>query len=211
MLPGKFAQSVGHPGEAAREFDWRLKLKKLAPIVLSALALALPASAGAALPKPSSTLIVPNKSIAGVALGAKISQVKKAWGKGGKCEYDCVYEAARKNETEGPSLARVLCEEKRQGAPRTAWMISISVGYKTVGTETVPTFKTPLTAFKTAKGIGLGSKASELARAYPKAEKQGTAGAYWYEIPGPKEAATIFVFSNGNRVTTITVELHPGG
>jgi hypothetical protein len=178
---------------------------------LAVLALVLPASACAALPKPKTTLIVPNKSVGGVALGAKASQVTSAWGKNNQCALDCIYEASPKgNET--PSGASVLLEEKSTGAPGTAWLISLHVGFKSVNGESVPSFDTSLTKFKTAKGIGLGSKASELAKAYPRAKKKVIAGSgYYYEIPGPKEVATTFTFSDDNRIVGLAVESHPGG
>ena len=65
---------------------------------------------------------------------------------------------------------------------------------------------------KTAKGIGLGSKESELKRAYHGLEKQVVIpGLTLYTIKGPKEIATIFTVGATSRVTGITVESHPGG
>jgi hypothetical protein len=178
---------------------------------LAVLVVVPPASASAALPKPKTTLIVPNKSIAGVALGAKASQVTSAWGENSQCALDCAYEASPKgNET--PSGASVLLEEKSSGAQATAWLISLHVGFKSVNGDSVPSFKSSLTQFKTPKGIGLGSKASELAKAYPKAKKKVIAGSgYYYEIAGPKEVATTFTFSDDNRIVGLAVESHPGG
>jgi hypothetical protein len=177
-----------------------------------ALVLALPAIAAAGLPQAKSTLIVPNKSIGGVALGATTSAVEKAWGKSGNCEFDCIYEAARKSETELPSSGTVLLEEKKPGDPKKVWLITLRTGSKVVNGKSIPNFDTPLTKLKTSKGIGLGSKASELARAYPKAKRKGIAGgAYYYEITGPKEVATSFSFSETNKVIGINVESHPGG
>jgi hypothetical protein len=183
---------------------------RLAAVACFALVLAVPAIAGAALPKPKTTLIVPNKSIGGVALNFKASQVKAAWG--GSCEeFRCLYEAPKKG-TKTPSVASVALEGNATGGgtPK-AWLISINVGRKTVGDESVPDFDTPLSEFKTSKGIGLGSTVAELTRAYPKAKKTPVpGGSSFFTISGPGEIATTFA-TEENRITAVGVELHPGG
>jgi hypothetical protein len=181
---------------------------RVAAVLCTSLALALPAGALAALPKASDSLIVPNHSIGGVLLGAKASQVTKAWGST-SCELQCVYEGAKRgNRT--PSTASVLLEQKGSG-PAKVWLISINVGFKPVGSESVPDFDTPLTAFQTSKGIGLGSKISEVQRAYPTAKKEPVpGGSPYFKIAGPKEVSTTFSTADG-RVTSIYVESHPGG
>ena len=148
--------------------------------------LALPAATEAALPKVTSTLIVPNKSIGGVALGAKASQVTKAWGANKECEYSCVYEG-KPGRHETASLGSASLETKEEGAPAKVWLVFISVGEKTVGDKAVPNFNTPLTRFKTAKGIGLGSTASELTHAYHSAKKETfPGGAVSLQDQGPE-------------------------
>jgi hypothetical protein len=187
-----------------------MKLRFAIAIALVA-ALALPAATEAALPRMSDTLIVPNSSIGGVVLGAKISQVTKAWGSPKSCEDQCLYEGG-KGKDESAAVASVLLESKQPGGPGKVWLISLNVGFKTVRGESVPNFRTPLANFKTAKGIGLGSKVGEVQRAYPKAKKHVSNGGYGYiEIPGPKESATHFTFGTDKRVTTVAVESHPGG
>ncbi|HVO53198.1 MAG TPA: hypothetical protein VMT37_02185 [Solirubrobacterales bacterium] len=174
-------------------------------------ALALPSASQAALPRTSTTLIVPGSSIGGLKLGAKLSQVTKAWGATKSCEYQCLYEGGKGKE-ETAALASVLLESKQPGAPGKVWLMSLNVGFKTVHGESVPNFRTPLTKFRTAKGIGLGSKVSEVQRAYPKAEKHVSTGGYGYfEIPGPKEIATDLTFNAEKRITTVAVESHHGG
>ncbi len=184
---------------------------RIAIAFLATMALALPASAQAGLPKTSNTLIVPGKSIGGVALGSTVASVTKAWGTNKACEYQCLYQG-KAGATETPSLGSVLLESKAEGLPLKVWMVFINVGEQTGGAKVVPNFNTPLTRFKTAKGIGLGSKASELKQAYPAAKKDAIVpGVTVYTIEGPREIATIFTTGAANKVTGITVESHPGG
>jgi hypothetical protein len=181
-------------------------------VLLATLALALPAAAQAALPKTSNTLIVPGKSIGGVALGGSLSSVTKAWGPNKACEYQCLYEG-KAGAGETPSLGSVLLETKTSGGPGKVWMIFINVAQKTIGDKLVPDFNTPLTRFRTAKGIGLGSKVTELKQAYHSAKKSstGTSDLSFYTIKGPKEIATNFTVGAAGKITSIQVESHPGG
>lgn len=170
-------------------------------------AFALPAAAQAALPKTNDTLIVPAKSIGGVALGSSPTAVTKAWGKNAECEFQCLYEG-RRHTGETPSLGSVLLE-KRGSAVKT-WEIYIIVGQNEEGVQPKPNFDTPLTRFKTAKGIGLGSTAAELTRAYPGLKKQSSPGFTYYTLEGPKESATVFSAPAG-KITEISIMSHPGG
>lgn len=186
-----------------------MKIPALAALAVLA-ALALPAGAVAGLPKISNTLIVPNKSIGGVMLGAKASNVVAAWGKTKECQYQCHYEGAMVANG-SPAFANVLLESKTGKPPYKVWQISIALPTKLVGTKSKPIFSSPLTAFKTAKGIGLGSKESELKTAYHGLEKlSSTPGFGEYELPGGGEKATLFVLQNG-KITSIVVESHRGG
>jgi hypothetical protein len=90
------------------------------------------------------------------------------------------------------------------------WLISISVGYKSAAGGSTPDFDTPPAAWKTSKGIGLGSKVSEVEAAYQKAKKERTPGGPFFTLKGPGQSATNFNTLE-NRVTAITVEAHPGG
>ncbi len=170
-------------------------------------ALTLTATADAGLPKAKTTLIVPSKSIGGVALGASSKAVAKAWGKTAKCEYQCLYEGKASGE-----LASVLLETKSTGATPKVWSIFISVAQTPSGSTPKPNFNTVLTAFKTSKGIGLGSKLSELKKAYHQLKKSPglSAPTAVYSLAGPKESSTTFTLTS-NRVTTIGITAHPGG
>lgn len=165
------------------------------------LALALPAAAQAALPKTANTLIVPAKSIGGLALGSSPTQVTKAWGTSKQCEYQCLYEGANSGER-----AQALLESKDDGVTYKTWNLTISAA--NIEGTTKPNFKTPLTRFKTSKGIGIGSTVSELRRAYPKVKKYSSV---YYALSGPGQSMTIFGLTTGSRLTYIVVESHPGG
>jgi hypothetical protein len=171
------------------------------------LVLVLPTATGATLPKAKSTLIVPSHSVAGLALGATPAQLKHAWG-GQTCEFACGFEGQKSAGGSAP-FANVLLE--KDGAKLKVWLIAISVGYKSGdGGATVPDFSSPLASWKTSKGIGLGSKVSEVEAAYPKAKKEVTPGGPLFALKGPGQSATDFTTLE-NRVVAITVEAHPGG
>jgi hypothetical protein len=184
---------------------------RIVAVLFATMALALPAAAWAALPKTNNTLIVPGKSIGGVALGGSVGSVTKAWGPNKTCEYQCQY-AGTAGPTESAALGTALLETGASGGPFKVWEIFIDVGQNDTGTNPTPNFNTPLTRFKTAKGIGLGSNVSELKHAYRAAKKQVVvAGLTLYTIKGPKEIATIFTVGATGRITGVTVESHPGG
>jgi hypothetical protein len=170
------------------------------------LALALPAAAQAGLPKTTNTLIVPAKSLGGVALGGSPTAVTKAWGKNKQCEYQCLYEGKNPGE-----LGSVLLESDANGANYKVWSVFITVSETIVGTTTKPNFETPLTRFKTSKGIGLGSSKRELTQAYHGLKQLGAeSGIFQYMLKGPKESFTSFTVNRG-RVSTIGINSHPGG
>lgn len=190
---------------------------KKARIIVAALsvaaiaALAISAVAGAALPKPKTTLIVPGKSVAGVSLGATATKVQKEWGHSKDCEFQCTYEGS-KNGDETASHAGVLLEQPASGkGPAKVWQIFIDAGAKTVGNEEQPDFNTPLAAYKTSKGIGLGSTVGEVQRAYPGAKKTASPDLTIFEVKGKKEIVTIFDCTGPKKVTAIAVESHRGG
>lgn len=188
-------------------------MKLLLSSVLGAVAiLALPLNAQAALPRTGNKLIVPNKSIGGVALGAHQSQVINAWGPNPECVSDCIYQAAGSSPGKGAAVASALLEKKREGAPYKVWTVFIAVGLNTVGNKSIPNFKTPLTKFKTAAGIGLGSKVGALKSAYHGLKKSVVPGGYtYYQLKGRGESETGFTVSPAEKITQIVVRSHPGG
>jgi hypothetical protein len=182
---------------------------RIAAVLSLILALAIPAAGGAPLPKPTTTLIVPGKSIGGVALGANAKSVHKAWGKTKECVEACIYEGG-KNGDESPATAAALLEEPASGGAFTVGRIFIEAGEKRVGNEIEPDLDTPLVEFKTSKGIGLGSSIGEVQRAYPSAKKQGSPGVTTITLKGKGEIETMFI-AKGTKVTTVLISSHPGG
>lgn len=184
---------------------------RIVAVLGTTIALALPAAAQAGLPKTSNPLIVPGKSIGGVALGGTVGSVTKAWGPNKECEYQCLY-TVKVGPTESSAQGTALLEAGAKGRPYKVWELFIGVGENNTGTNPTPNFNTPLTRFKTAAGIGLGSKLSELTRAYHGMKKQVVIpGLTLYTIKGAREIATIFSVGVTSRITGITVESHPGG
>jgi hypothetical protein len=176
-------------------------MKKLIGVGVAALvSLSLVATAFAAgLPTFKSDLIVPNKSLAGVKLKSTYPEAVQAFSSGAKgCSVTkgCSYRAA-----DGATFSILFARLTTKGKPFAA-EISIQAGDKVTGTTETPVFSTPLAALKTANGIGLGSTAAAVRRAYPHATGNTLQG---YGIKGPGEYGTSFNFLHG-RVTLI--EMH---
>jgi hypothetical protein len=182
---------------------------RIVAVLSMSMVLTLPAVAHAALPKPSSTLIVPGKSIGGLALGANAKSVQKAWGKTDECVEACIYEGG-KNGDETATSAEAILEEPAAGGPFKVWRIAISAGIKRVGTELVRDLDTPLVEFKTSKGIGIGSSLGEVQRAYPSAKKLAQPGITTFTLKGKGQIETVFI-AVGTKVTSVYVSSHPGG
>jgi hypothetical protein len=162
--------------------------------------LSLVATAFAAgLPTFRSDLIVPNQSLAGVKLKSTYSEAVKAFKSGARgCSITrgCSYRAA-----DGATFSVLFARLTTKGTPFVA-EISVQAGDKLAGTKETGVFTTPLAALKTANGIGLGSTAAEVKRAYPRATGNPVEG---FTIKGHGEYGTSFHLLDG-RVTLIQME-----
>jgi hypothetical protein len=167
------------------------------------LAFVLPAGAQAALPTPSSDLIVPGVSVGGVTLGSTLAEGTAAWGKGGVCKTypepldargECIYASSGKLTAEanfGLEEGKVVTDAFIDALPSRSRLRA-------------PDFSTPLARFKTANGIHLGSTLKQLEAAYPHIKKSAVRGLTLYLILAPDGAVTHFDFYKG-RVVGIEV------
>lgn len=136
-------------------------------MVLSAVVAQAPAVAEAAHPRFSSNRIVPGQSIGGLKLGMSLAGAKQAWGAGATCEMTdgygyCQWRAAG-DEGGDKGEGRVgFTSGKVDGIRITA--AAGSNGY---------VIKEPFTKPKTSKGIRIGSKVSQVRKAYPKIKTLG--------------------------------------
>lgn len=154
------------------------------------------ATADAALPTFKSDLIVPNKSLAGIRLNGSYAAAVKDF-RSGACskERGCNFEGANR------STFGVFFAEKTSTAPWVVGAIKISAGFKLVHGKVMPVFAAPLTALKTASGIGLGSTPREVKAAYPKVTGSAASG---YVLQGRRQMDTSFEFQSG-RLAQITL------
>jgi hypothetical protein len=143
------------------------------------------ATAVAALPRPSTRLIVPGRSIGGVTLGGTFASGTRAWGRGGKCTegtqfHICSYSTADFKDGNAGFT----------GKPRGRInQIQIALGYDNSNNLNRDT---SLTKFHTRKGIGLGDTNAAVRSAYPRAKRRTIPGAANYEwvVSGPGKAIT---------------------
>jgi hypothetical protein len=155
-----------------------------------ALGLLLVPAAGAKLPEPSVTTIVTGKSVAGVKLGMTLAAAKRKWGAGSKCGAAAA----------GPGST--YCTWSTTSSPQSPKLTLVAIGGK-VRAITVDggTGGAAIKAFKTSKGIGIGSTKSALQAAYP-----ALGSSLGPDNPSLGSGATITSFyTKGGRIKSLQV------
>ena len=149
--------------------------------------------AAATTPRFPSNTIVPNKSVGGLSLGASPSAARQVFGTKACPSSGCIYS--------GPDglTANVLFGSVKAHTAPTILEITVSAPEGP---------RAPLDELQTARGVGLGSTAAAVKKAYPHATGSPSRGGYF--IAGPGEHSTTFGIEK-NRVTSISmVSVHLG-
>jgi hypothetical protein len=164
--------------------------RRLAVPCALVLGLMLIPAAEAKLPTPSVTTIVTGKSVAGVKLGMTLTSAKQKWGAGSKCGAGAF----------GPGAKQ--CTWSVTSSPQSSKLILLAIGGK-VRSIVVDggTGGADIKAFKTAKGIGIGSSLGALKAAHP-----GLGSSLGPDNPSLGAGATITSFYvKGGHVRSIQV------
>jgi hypothetical protein len=173
----------------------------LAAFVVGAACMAITSIAGGALPRFSNRLLVINKSVAGLRLGARKSRVT-IWGSG-RCHYwsidqgSCVWPAPRSHGT-GSDTAYVHWINER---PRVASLSNYVVD--TIRFVTADPAHSRFRSVKTSRGIGIGSSLSAARRAYPHATYQPSTRALLFRSG---VVSTEFFFDRRGRLIEINLD-----
>lgn len=173
-------------------------------VLLAALVTAvLPAAAGAKLPKPKTKLVVPGKSIAGVALNMAESKAKAQWGSGAKCTKTPKIGTQPAQDScdwrEGPDLFDASAHITFLGGKVYLVVITTAKDKKT-GKAKGKQFA----SWKTAKGIAVGSKIGAVGKAYPAAKRNLSEGGIGWDLIQPK---AITSFGGKTVVESISIRL----
>jgi hypothetical protein len=171
-------------------------------VALVTLALCATAALAVTLPTFKSDLIVPNRSFAGVAPRSTYKEAIRAFRSGARgCSTTkgCAYRTSN-----GSTFSIVFAKLTEKSKPIVA-EISVLTGESSSGK---PLFDGPLTALRTSSGIGIGSTASAVKRAYPHATGSVSSGGY--VVAGPtKVQSTRFTIEDGrvSGILMVGVEL----
>jgi hypothetical protein len=178
-------------------FPKRLREKRTWPKAAGALAVlaaaiaVLAPAALANLPSQHDKQIVPFKSIGGLRLGDSFAAARKAWGK-----------PAAPSHCDGTSSCTY--EGKNGEAVFDVGTHGVFNVYIEINLDTLhPSWKTPLTAFQTSKGIHLGSTLAQIKAAYPGGGGVSTGG--YYGVKGP-HGTELFFFIDRDRAGSIGID-----
>ena len=173
-------------------------MKRLPLALLAALALALllPSTGSASLPRPDKALIKVPESIGGVELKQRLVAADRAWGRTGDCDLSsrpksCIYES--RNERAG--VARIDASARKRVSS-----FAIEAGRNK---KDAYVFRGRLLQFETRQGIGLGDKGKKIKKRYP--EAIATANHTGYIIEGDGRSYMTIQTLDGKRITAISV------
>ena len=166
-------------------------MKKLTILgaALACLLLGSAVAAASSLPAFRTHLIVPNHSLAGVALGSTPAAADRELGVSAahcSAKKGCTFSAADQS-----AFSIVFAGTVHHPTPFVA-EISITTGVTKTGARS---FDSPFADLKTSAGIGLGSTARAVKAAYPHAT--GSASQGYFEIAGHGDLATEFIITGG--------------
>ncbi len=161
-------------------------------------ALLIAPAAEASLPKTSDKTIVPGVSIGGISLKTKTKKAKKKW-KGGAC-----------GSSDGYSYCNFTTKKTTAGSAsfggsKKVQFVNIYAGYDTVKQKTV--FKGSIKKFKTAEGIGIGSKLSKVKKISGAKKVADNA----YQVKGSKKSYMFFMGDPSGKVSGISLSTGQGG
>ena len=137
----------------------------------------------------------------GIHVGERLGAARKAWGSGrGSCQFRdsgitvCTYGNER---DEGRGVAYFAAQGSSPSSR--IYLVTIAVGLRL---GVVPVYKGPLMRIRTRHGIGLGSRARRLRRAYPRLRRNSTG----FYLRRRKVVMQFDTFNSTDRHTVTTID-----